>query len=505
MSTLKSEDSTGQPISPVAADENAEEQGLKTEGSMAKDDDSSNDDATRPMISDSTLRKEYFRLEVAYRRRMEQDELDAKKGLQRERYFTVAYNRMSRNKLWAAKEGSECAYYDASPEEYTHHQDIWPRGRDLRTLNLYSQLFDFFRFMWSHTKPYKTVAVVLIMSVMKPFQVATISFVVQYIENNPKTAPLWLYFFNFYGYTFDRFLYWYYQMWVPLNSQRVQMRCVLLQKRARLPYDHPIAKKWQAGRFTGLLKDVDEVINGVWQSMLDMIDDMVTMIYLVILCFVNLAVSLEKNPDGNAYATYIGIFLGLGILTMALPFLWFHLFDSSVQDCERMIREGQALYMSASQERLAAGESLYRKESGGRVAGVENVEGSEVERRKQADSIAVSSYWLYGRTTFRGFFHRLAWETNYGFLTHVLGPFVAYFLLTREGFGASFGSANIIIVLLSLQNLGELSEKLLKYLVKMSRGCNVLRDVADILNTNLEDYEPIDLEKGCCQEEETSE
>ena len=471
--------------------------------SADENDAMANDEAVSfnksPAISDSTLRKEYFRLEVEYRRRIAQDKSDAKKGLERERYFTVDYNRMSRNKLWASKEGPECAYYDASPEQYKEN-DIWPRGRDLRKLNFYSQLFDFFRFMWAHTKPYKTVAVIMIMSVGKPFQVAAISVVVQYIEKNPTTAPLWLFYINFYGYTLEWFLYWWYQMWVPLNSQRVQMRCVLLQQRARLPYDHPIAKQWQAGRFNGLLKDVDEVINGVWQSMLDMIDDMVSMVYLIVLCFVNLKYSLEVNPDGNAYAIYVGLFIGLGVFTMALPFVWFHLFDPSVQETERMIREGQALYMSASQERLAAGESLYRTQSGGRIADGENVddiEGCEVERRKQADSIAVISYWLYGRTTFRGFFHRLAWETNYGFMMQAAGPLIAYFLLTKEGFASTFGTANIIIVLFSLEKLQDLSKKLLQYLIKMSRGCNVLRDVADILNTNIQNYDPIDLEMGC--------
>jgi hypothetical protein len=39
----------------------------------------------------------------------------------------------------------------------------------------------------------------------------------------------------------------------------------------------------------------------------------------------------------------------------------------------------------------------------------------------------------------------------------------------------------------------------------MSRGCNVLRDVADILNANTEEYNPIeiDIEKGFLSDETT--
>ena len=86
-----------------------------------------------------------------------------------------------------------------------------------------------------------------------------------------------------------------------------------------------------------------DVINGVWQSMLNMIDDLVTMLYYSILCCANLAVSVGKKSDQTAYGMYVGIFLALGISTMTLPFLWFYVFDSSMQECRRMVREGQAL------------------------------------------------------------------------------------------------------------------------------------------------------------------
>jgi hypothetical protein len=267
------------------------------------------------------------------------------------------------------------------------------------------------------------------MSITKAVQVAAISFVVQYIEDNPSTASLGLYFFSFYGYALERYLYWWYEMWVPLNSQRVQMRCVLLKKRSRLPYDHPVVQKWPKGRFTGLLKDVDEIINGIWQSMLDMIDHIVTMIYLIVLCFINLAASVERNPHSNAYVAYVGVFVILGFITMAFPFGWFWMFHSSVQECETMIREGQALYMSSSYDTLSTRvESLYQSQSRHTDPHCD-----EEQQRKRADIIAVKSYWLYGRTTFRAFFHRLAWQTNFGLITHVWGPLVAYFLLKEEG------------------------------------------------------------------------
>jgi hypothetical protein len=270
----------------------------------------------------------------------------------------------------------------------------------------------------------------------------------------------------------------------------------LLKQRSRLPVDHPIVHKWPSGRFTGLLKDVDDVINGVWQSMLNMIDDLVTMLYLIMLCFANLAVSVGKQSDQAAYGVYVGLFLTLGISIMTMPFVWFYLFGSSVEECERMVREGQALYMSASQETLAAEETLCFTRS---------EENNDAERRINSDAVAVKSYWIYGRASFRAFFHRLAWETNYGVLTNAWTPLVAYFLLTKEGLGESFDTANIIIILLSLQDLVGLSTKLLQYLITMSRGCNVLRDVADILNANTEEYNPIeiDIEKGFLSDETT--
>ena len=110
--------------------------------------------------------------------------------------------------------------------------------------------------------------------------------------------------------------------WVPLNSQRVQFRCVLLKKRVRLPHDHPMAVKWSSGRFPGLLKDVDDVVNSIWNNQLSMFDDLVSMMYLLVLCFVQLATSVEENLDSNAYAVYVAVFIGLGMVTMVMPYVF---------------------------------------------------------------------------------------------------------------------------------------------------------------------------------------
>lgn len=435
--------------------------------------------------TDSALRNEYRRLEKVYMEGIERDRDDVESCLERERRFTVDYGKMSRNQIWAEQKGPACVYYDGNVQEYMGGQEIWPWGRNLQDISVYSQIYDFVSFMWNHTKPYKTVGMILLMSISHPFQVATVSWIAESIEENPTDTPLWLYFAGFYGYIWRSFGYWWYEMWVPLNSQRVQLRCLLLKQRALLPETHPLAKKWPPGRFNGLLKDVDQVINGIWQSFLNMIDDLVTMTYLLILCFVNLAASHDKQGDPSSYGAYVAVFLVLGIFTMLMPFVWFCVMDETVQECETMIRDGQALYMSASHDTIM-----------GCSEGLIGIETEAAESHKQANETAVQSYWVYGRTTFRSFFHRLAWNTNYGLMTHLWGPLVAYGLLTGERFGGSFDTTNILIVLLSLKELTELSMKVLSYLVKMSRGCNVLRDVADLLNAKADDSICKDTEEG---------
>ena len=306
---------------------------------------------------------------------------------------------------------------------------IWPNGRDLNELSIYGQIYDFFRFMWRHTKPCKTVAMILLMSISRPLQTAIMSYVAQQIEQNPATVPLWLYLMSTFLEMISKTLYWWYEMWVPLNSQRVQMRSVLLSKRTSLPDDHPLAIKWPSGRFTGLLKDVDDVVNNVWKSCLSVFDDLVTVIYLLILCFGNLAVSATTNNSGQMqgsdYGIYVAVFIGFGILTMVAPFLWFNMLYGKVEECETMIREGQMIYMSCSADAVWRGSESTTKNG-----------------RK--------SFWIFGRTTFRSFFHRLAWTTNFSILSHFLGALAAYGLLTASAFGGG-SLTSILIVLLSLK------------------------------------------------------
>ena len=82
---------------------------------------------------------------------------------------------------------------------------------------------------------------------------------------------------------------------------------------------------------------------------------------------------------------------------------------------------------------------------------------------------------------------------------HIFGCQVAYFLLIDEGFGASFDTTNILIVLLSLKDPNKTSVKLLGYLVQMSRGCTTLRNIAEVLNAKVDDP-ALDLEKGLSEQ-----
>ena len=142
---------------------------------------------TQAEPTDSNLRVEYHRLEELHRLKIARDQRDVDEYMQRERRFNVDYNRMSRNKLWSNVEGPECdgIYYDGTPDEYTQNMDVWPLGRRLEDLSIYQQLYDFFRFMWGHTKPYKTVFLILLRSASTPIQVAVLSWLTEYIQDNP--------------------------------------------------------------------------------------------------------------------------------------------------------------------------------------------------------------------------------------------------------------------------------------------------------------------------------
>ena len=155
----------------------------------------------------------------------------------------------------------------------------------------------------------------------------------------------------------------------------------------------------------------------------------------------------------------VAVFVGFGLITIGAPFLWFNMLYGKVQDCETMIREGQMIYMSCSADAVSRGSESTAKNG-----------------RK--------SFWIFGRTTFRSFFHRLAWTTNFSILSHFLGALAAYGLLTASAFGGG-SLTSILIVLLSLKELSAMSPKVLDKLILMSRGCNSLRDVAELMNANM--------------------
>ena len=409
------------------------------------DNEEGTSSCTEAEESYATLAQKFRQLDALLHECVERDTADIEQGMERERSFQVEWNRMSRNKLWRKEPGPYPTVYEDTVEEFIFGDDgmvkdsakepaeetimVWPNGRDLNELSIYGQIYDFFRFMWRHTKPCKTVVMILLMSISRPLQTAIMSYVAQQIEQNPATVPLWLYLMSTFLEMISKTLYWWYEMWVPLNSQRVQMRSVLLSKRTSLPDDHPLAIKWPSGRFTGLLKDVDDVVNNVWKSCLSVFDDLVTVIYLLILCFGNLAVSATTNNSGQMqgsdYGIYVAVFIGFGILTMVAPFLWFNMLYGKVEECETMIREGQMIYMSCSADAVWRGSESTTKNG-----------------RK--------SFWIFGRTTFRSFFHRLAWTTNFSILSHFLGALAAYGLLTASAFGGG-GLTSILIVLLSLK------------------------------------------------------
>jgi len=150
---------------------------------------------------------------------IERDRRDVESCLERERRFTLEYNRLSRNKMWTTNttggpSSPKCTYYDGTVKEYLMDglgkgqgqgkKQIWPWGRDFNDkeneVSVYGQISDFCRFMWNHTRPYKAVFVILVVSLTRPFRIVMIGWLSQHVEKNPSETPLWLYFAGFYAY-----------------------------------------------------------------------------------------------------------------------------------------------------------------------------------------------------------------------------------------------------------------------------------------------------------------
>ena len=77
---------------------------------------------------------------------------------------------------------------------------------------------------------------------------------------------------------------------------------------------------------------------------------------------------------------------------MIMPFVWFWMLNGTMQECETMIRDGQALYMSGYNR-----SNLFENMVGG-------AEDTDRQERVYHDT-AVEAYWLHGRTPVRAFFH----------------------------------------------------------------------------------------------------
>jgi hypothetical protein len=423
------------------------------------------------------------------------DRRDARAGLERERKFTVSWRRLSTNHIWADSNGAPVVLFEDSVQQYKKNQKVWPLGRCVHEISPYSQIWNYFLFTWRHTRPYKTVGLIILMAASRPVQNLTIGYIATQIEADPKGVPAWLYFVPLFILGIERTMNWWYQINVPLNSQRYQLRCVLLTQRVQLSDSHPLAHKWPAGRFNGLLRDVDELVNGVWGTCLIMIEELITIIWTTLLCLINLASTIgsETTPIPTIdYGIYVALFLGLGFLTMTFPFLWFRFFRVKFKECETMVRDGQALYLSAAANAVMVDPELSDIEIVSQTRGVEGPHSlftnNEDKRTGAAEAGAMTTtgkraFRVFGLATFRSFFLRLAWTTNYSLIIQATGAAVAYFLLTAEGFGESFNLTSTLIVLLSLKDFSAISIKLLDEITLMSRGCLVLGDVAELLNS----------------------
>ena len=155
----------------------------------------------------ASLRDRYHRFERAFLEERRNDQREVEIFMERERLFTVEYNRMSRNRLWASSQsGKPVVFYEGTVEEYKHRQKIWPNGRDLKKVSVFCQIWDFFRFMWSHTKPYKTVFLIVLIAAIRPVNNFILAYVAQDVQKDPLNTPLWLYFTPLYSTIGEKFL-----------------------------------------------------------------------------------------------------------------------------------------------------------------------------------------------------------------------------------------------------------------------------------------------------------
>jgi hypothetical protein len=442
--------------------------------------------------SDEHIRAQYIKREETFQASCEKDKTEVQDGLERERSFMVQWNRLSRNLIWSKEQGPPVVLYQGTVDDYkAKGKEIWPWGHNVQDLTIYGQIWGYFCFMWNRTRPRLVAMLIVVMTLSSPIRIFLLGYITNEIVQDPSGVELWLYFTPFYLSVVKHILYWWYEMLVPLNSQRYQLRCVLLTRRVQLPDSHPLAQKWTPGRFGGLLKDVDELVNGVWKGCLQIIELTVTVVWTLGLCLSNLAIDFKnqggsQETSGSGYGIYVGVFLGLGFLVLTLPFLWFHFFNTRLSECEIMVQEGQAMYLSSAGEAVMASETT----SSTYVSSSLNQNGSIIESDKlrndeKMTTVGREAFRVFAFTTFRSFFFRLAWTTNYDLLSQISVPLISYWLLTTREFG-THSVTSTIIILRSLTELVLISKRILALLTVMAKGCLVLVKVAELLNAGLE-------------------
>ena len=202
----------------------------------------------------------------------ERDRVDARDRLERERKFTVTWHRLSTNCFWKKEAGSPVVLLENSLQQYketgnppTQHGQVSLYGRHSprpRPSSVWPNL----GLSLLHVPAYPTLQNIgphYHESCYPALQNLTLSYMASAIETDPKGTSLAIYFLSLFVHVFDRSLNWWHEIYIPLNSQRYQLRCMLLTKRVQLKDSHPLAIKWTSGRFNGLLRDVDELVNGV--------------------------------------------------------------------------------------------------------------------------------------------------------------------------------------------------------------------------------------------------
>jgi len=409
--------------------------------------------------------------------------------------------------------------------------------------------------MWRRTRPYKTVALLVVLALSQPAQTVAISYVTQTIANDATNAPLWLYFTPLLVTGFDRFMTWQFEEAVPLSGPKYHLRCFLLTQRLRLAARSTLAQKWSSpGRFLGLLNDLDELVNGVWGSCLNVMELLVSVIWIVVMCLVVVGASFFQDDEEDSYSTnfgvYVSLFIGVAVVALIMPFVWFRFFAKKLLECDNMTEDAEALFLSASGNAILASNTTQLEHGNARDSGksqitvdqeamkrktelqflgaappdpdgtlvakdsrvhiygdhqdietgdpkvsqdlLEKGKYAENNRLRHSDtatislgglnSVANKAFKVFLLSSFRSFSFQLTMTTNFSLLSEIYGPLCAYFVLTARGFGED--TAITLVILLSMRDFANISSSLLTLLIDMNKGCIVLKEVVELLNSD---------------------